>query len=113
MAVKLSDIRGERTIDVVADLIVPVSRIAKDPNAKAAFASKKTPKGMSAQDFFLERMSEILPTLLKDHKEDFIEIMATLEGVTPAEYAESLNLGKLFSDIISLLTDDAFTDFLA
>ena len=113
MAVKLSEIRGDRCIDVVADLIVPVSRLAKDPNVKQAFAAKKPPKGVTAQDFFVERMGEVLPSLLKDHKEDFIEIMATLEGVTPAEYAENLNLAKLFQDVVSLLTDNAFTDFLA
>lgn len=113
MTVKLSEIRGERCIDVIADLILPISRIAKDPNAKEAFTPKKPPKGMDAQDFFMQRMTEVLPSLLKDHREDFIEIMATIEGTSPAEYAENLNLAKLIGDVVSLLTDDAFTGFLA
>lgn len=113
MAMKLSEIRGERCIDVVADLIAPVSRIAQDPNAKKAFAPKKPPKGTSAQEYFMQRMAEAIPPLLKDHKEDFIEVMATLEGVTPVEYAESLNMGKLVKDVMTLLTDEELLGFLA
>lgn len=109
---KLSEIQGERCIDVIAELIVPISRIAKDPNAKAAFAPKKPPKGISAQDFFMQRLAEAMPPLLKDHKEDFIEVMATIEGVTPLEYAESLNMGKLVRDVMSILTDQELVGFL-
>ena len=45
------------------------------------------------------------PALLKGHKDDFVEILATIEGVTPEEYAANLDLSKLLSDATELLTD--------
>lgn len=115
MAMKLSDIQGERTIDVVVELVAPVSRIVKDKKVRDAFKGKEKPKNGEKVEpavMFMDKMSDVLPSLLKDHKSDFIEIMATIEGVTIEEYTESLNLAKLFTDVISLMTDEAFTDFL-
>ena len=34
-------------------------------------------------------------------------------GVTPEQYAESLDLPKLFTAVMELVTDDAFLDFLS
>lgn len=107
---KLSDVKGERTLEVVADLIDPICNIAQDENAAALFRREKLPEGVTAKDFLLKRVKKSAPKLLKDHKSDIVAILATIEGVHPAEYEKGLNLVKLFSDFVDLMTDEAFTE---
>lgn len=107
---KLSDVKGERTLEVVADLIDPICNIAQDENAAALFRREKLPEGVTAKDFLLQRVKKSAPKLLKDHKSDIVAILATIEGVPSAEYEKGLNLVKLFSDFVDLMTDEAFTE---
>lgn len=110
---KLSDIKGDRVLDVIADIIDPIANMVQDKDVAAMFERKAVPEGMEARDFFAERMRKGLPILLKNHKADIIAIMAAIEGVTPGQYAVSLDLPKLFTDVMELVTDDAFLDFLS
>lgn len=102
---KLSEIRGERAIEVIADLIEPIARIAEDKDAARLFKRERCPKGKSARTFLMERIRTSVPVLLREHKSDLIEIMATLEGVTKEAYAEELSVPKLIADVFSLLSD--------
>lgn len=110
---KLSDIKGDRVLDVIADIIDPIANIVQDKDVAAMFKREAVPEGMEARDFFAKRMCKGLPVLLKGHKADIIAIMAAIEGVTPEQYAESLDFPKLFTDGMELITDDAFLDFLS
>ena len=110
---KLSDIKGDRVLDVIADVIDPIANIAQDKDVAVIFKREAVPDGMEAREFFAERMRAGMPALLKGHKSDIIAILATIEGVTPEQYAASLNLAKLFIDAMELLTDEAFVDFLS
>lgn len=110
---KLSGIKGDRVFDVIADIIDPVANIVQDKDAAAMFKREAVPDGMEAHDFFAKRMCKGLPVLLKSHKADIIAIMAAIEGVTPEQYAESLDFPKLFTDVMELVTDNAFLDFLS
>lgn len=105
---KLSDIKGERTLEVVADIIEPIANIAADEDAAALFKKEKLPEGKSVREFLIERLTRSLPALLKGHKHDVIRILATIEGVSPGEYGDELNLAKLLQDITELLNDEAF-----
>lgn len=110
---KLSDIKGDRVFDVIADIINPVANMVQDKDVVAMFKREAVPDGMEARDFFAKRMCKGLPILLKSHKADIIAIMATIEGVTPEQYAASLDFPKLFTDVMELITDNAFLDFLS
>nr|DAZ31383.1 MAG TPA: hypothetical protein [Caudoviricetes sp.] len=110
---KLSDIKGDRVLDVIADIIDPIANMAQDKDVAAMFERKAVPEGMDAREFFAERMRKGLPVLLKSHKADIIAIMAAIEGVTPEQYAASLDFPKLFTDVMELVTDDALLDFLS
>lgn len=105
---KLSDIKGDRTLEVIAEIIDPIANIAEDPKAAELFHRKKLPEGMSAKKFLLNRARKCVPVLLKDHKSDVIAVLAAVEGVDPAEYSNNLNLVKLLRDCTELLTDEAF-----
>ena len=45
---KLSDVKGDRTLEVIADLIEPICTIAEDENAAALFKREQLPDGMTA-----------------------------------------------------------------
>lgn len=110
---KLSDIKGDRVLDVIADIIGPIANMVQDKDIAAMFKREAVPEGMDARDFFAKRMCKGLPVLLKGHKADIIAIMAAIEGVTPEQYAASLDFPKLFTDVMELVTDDAFLNFLS
>lgn len=110
---KLSDIKGDRVLDVIADIVDPIANMVQDKDVAAMFECKAVPDGMEARDFFAKRMCKGLPVLLKSHKADIIAIMAAIEGVTPEQYAASLDFPKLFTDVMELVTDDALLDFLS
>ena len=110
---KLSDIKGDRVLDVIADIIDPIANMVQDKDVAAMFKREAVPEGMDARDFFAKRMCKGLPVLLKSHKADIIAIMAAIEGVTHEQYAASLDFPKLFTDVMELVTDVAFINFLS
>lgn len=110
---KLSEIKGERTFDVLADLIQPIANLAADEDAAKLFKREKPPKGKDPKQFAMEKATKLLPKLMKGHKADFVAIMAALSGTTAEEYAENLNLAKLMGDLAELLTDEEFLAFLS
>ena len=106
---KLSDIKGDRTLEVIADIIDPIANIAEDEEASSMFRREKLPDGMTAKKFLMKRVRKSLPVLLKGHKADIIAILSAIEGVNAEEYAGALNLVKLVKDCTELLTDEVFT----
>ena len=107
---RLSDIKGDRVFDVIADIIDPIANIASDETASALFKREKLPEGMTAKAFLLERARKAVPALLKGHKGDIITVMATIDGISADDYRASLTLAKLMQDTAELLTDEAFGD---
>ena len=108
---RLSDIKGERAIEVIGELIDPIANIAEDKEASALFRREKLPEGIDAKAFVVSRLRKGLPVLLKNHKGDIVTIFAAIEGVTPAEYAATLDLKKVVKDLTELLTDEEFMAF--
>ena len=105
---RLSDIKGDRVFDVIADIIDPIANIASDETASAIFKREKLPEGMTAKAFLMERARKAVPALLKGHKSDIITVLATIEGTSADDYRASLTLAKLMQDTSELLTDEAF-----
>lgn len=105
---KLSDVKGDRTLELIAEIIDPIANIAEDPKAAELFRRDKLPEGTDAKKFLLNRARRCAPVLLKDHKTDVIAILAAVEGVPASAYASKLNLVKLLKDCTELLTDEAF-----
>ena len=105
---RLSDIKGDRVFDVIADIIDPIANIASDETASALFKREKLPEGMTAKSFLLKRARKAVPALLKGHKSDIITVLSTIEGVSADDYRASLTLAKLMQDTAELMTDEAF-----
>ena len=107
---RLSDIKGDRTLDVIAEIIDPIANIAEDEESSDMFRREKLPDGMTAKKFLMKRVRKSLPVLLKGHKADIIAILSAIDGVSADEYAGALNLVKLVKDCTDLLTDEAFME---
>lgn len=105
---RLSDVKGERTLDVIADIIDPICNIAQDEKAAALFKREKLPQGENARTYTIKRLRKGAPALIRAHKDDIIAILSSIEGTSPAAYSKSLNLVKLTRDFIELVNDDAF-----
>lgn len=106
---RLSDVKGERTLDVIADIIEPICNIAEDEKAAALFRREKLPEGVDARSFTIRRLKKGVPALVKGHKADIITILSSVEGTSPDAYTGTLNLLKLIKDFTELITDEAFT----
>ena len=108
---KLSDIKGDRTFDVIAEVIEPIANIAEDKEAAQLFKREKCPDGVDPKKFLVDKCKKCFPKLIKGHKNDIVTILAAIEGVTTKEYTENLSLAKLLIGFIELMTDEAFMAF--
>lgn len=108
---KLSEIKGDRCFDVIADIIDPICKMADDKEVVELFRPKKVPEGMKPTEYFAKRMRVGVPVLLKGHKSEIVSIMATIEGVAPEKYTRDLTLAKLVHDVYDMLTDAELVSF--
>lgn len=107
---KLSDVKGDRVIDVIADVIEPISNIARDKAVIEMLRNEANDKGEVKNPSMLHIATK-LPKVLKHHKSDVIAILAAVNGVTAKDYAAELTMMKLVKDVYDLLTDRSFSDF--
>lgn len=87
---KLSEIKGEQALDVIADIIDPIADITADEEF-IKLTKSGAPRG------------KIIAYAIKNHKREVIEILAALELKTPEEYEVTLlslpkKLKELFED---------------
>ncbi len=94
----LADVRGEKTLDLIAALIPPIARIAGDPAAAELLKAEGDPA---------IRAEALLPDLIRGHKRDLIEIFAALRGQDPRDY--ELTLPGLLEDLRDLMADQTLT----
>lgn len=73
---KLSEIKGEEALDVLAEIIEPAAQIFTDENVKKALKSESRIKAAKI--------------ILKDHKKAILALMAALEETPVEEYKPTL-----------------------
>ena len=105
---RLSDVQGERTFDVIAEIIEPIANIATDKECANLFKAEQLPDGMSPTNFAIVKIKKYLPRMLKQHKSDIITILAAIKGETSEAYTKNLNLLVLMKDATELLNDESF-----
>lgn len=69
---KLSEIKGEQALDVLADLLEPVAEIMSDKKVSTYFQTGSKLKAVK--------------TAIKEHKKAVIEILAVMDGEDPETY---------------------------
>lgn len=93
---KLSEFQDEEALDLLADILPPVSAIAADKSVQGAFKS-----GTS--------LAEIVKLLIKAHKGEVMQIMASLEGVSVEDF--HCNLLTLPMMLLQILNDEDLKSF--
>ncbi len=89
---KLSEIKGEEAIDVLAEIIVPITSIVNDEEVRAGFE---------------ESVAKCVSIALKEHKTEVIEIFASINGKSVEETLEEIDILSLPSYIIDALNEPA------
>lgn len=110
---RLSDIKGERLLDVIADIMEPIANIVLDDEVAAVFKREECPEGVDPRQFTIRKLTGAIPVAIKLHKADIIAVLAAVEGVPAAEYAEGLDIMALFNAVLDFAKDDALLGFLS
>lgn len=92
---KLSEIKGEAALDMLADIIEPATEIMTDPNVQKLIKAKDRGK--------------VIKALIKNHKKSIIEILATIDGVPVEQY--DVNVFTLPIKLLELLNDKELMSF--
>lgn len=108
---KLSEIKGEKSFDILAEIIEPTTNIAADKKSAALFGPRPLPEGMTVQEYVIQRVKEAVPPLMKSHKKDLIAIFATLSEMTEEEYKDQMTLDGVMLDLGALISDPIFNAF--
>lgn len=105
---RLSDIKGERVFDVIAEIIGPVANIAATPAAAELWKREPLPEGCDVKKELARRVKESIPALLRTNKGELVTIMAAISGEAREEYLAKLDMLRLLRDMTELLTDESF-----
>lgn len=93
---KLSDFKGEKAIEVFADLLDPIAEILTDNEIVKLFQSEDV------------KQIEVIKKILKGHSESVVQILAILEDEDPKTYQP--NIVTLPKKLIELFNDEALKD---
>ena len=88
---KLSEIRGEAALDVLADIMEPAVEIMTDKDVKTLFRAKKK--------------VEAIALMIKNHKRATIAIMAALNQKSVDEFMAEVNIITLPLTILNIMND--------
>jgi len=94
---KLSEIKGTRNLEIIADIIEPLGKIAMDDRYKGVFPLKPA-KDESPQTTVIKFILKEIPHLLKGHQQDVAQILATIAGI-PVEEMTIISIVKGIKDI--------------
>lgn len=86
---KLSEIKGDKALDMLADLMDPSAEIMSDKDFAIAMRNKKT--------------SDAVKIVLRNHKKSITQILAIMDDVDPSKY--EVRLVTLPLKIVELLND--------
>lgn len=93
----LTDFKGEAALDLVANIIEPVSVLVADEKVKDMVSGELDGVGIA----------KLTSYLLKEHKKEILEILAATEGKKPSEC--EFTLKSLFVDVnnlVKMITED-------
>lgn len=101
---KLSEITGERAVEVIAELIQPLTNIASDKDNIAQLFGAKPKDGEKQEDATMRVLKENIPLLLKTHNADILKILSVINDVEP----ESLTIPEIVKGTFDVLGDEDF-----
>jgi hypothetical protein len=96
---KLSEVKGEKALDMLADLIEPIMEIIEDKEVSKILKSRYNKDKADSTKIILGRA---VSAAIKNHKKAVITILATLDDIPVDQYeCNLLSLPKKMMDIIN------------
>lgn len=89
---KLSEIKGEEALDVLAEILVPITTIVNDEEVREGFN---------------ENVANCVSVALKKYKTEIIEIFAVIDGKPVEEMVEEIDILSLPAYIVEALNEPA------
>lgn len=87
---KLSEIKGEESLDVLAEILVPITDIVQDEEVRKGFETN---------------VAKCVSVALKNHKELIIDILTAINGKPKEETLAEIDLLTLPSYMIDVLNE--------
>ena len=100
---KLSELKGERAVIAIADLIEPITNIAIDQKNLKLFVNKQR-EGESDEELGMREIKEKVPNLIRTHKDDVLKILCVINDCEP----ESLSMIDIIKGTVDLFNDKEF-----
>jgi hypothetical protein len=91
----LSEYKDEECLDILAEILDPINKIAKDKSVKKSYES--------------EDMLKLAKAIIKRHKTEVVKILATLDNKKVEDY--HYNFITLMQDVINIISDEVLLDF--
>lgn len=100
---KLSEVKGERAIEVIADIIQPITNIAVDQQNLKLFRMERH-DGESEREAAIRDLTGKIPALLRTHKADVLAILCAVNGTDPKD----LSIVDIIKGAVDLVNDKDF-----
>lgn len=101
---RISDIPGDRALDVLADCIDAVTDIASD---------KELLEALQGEDMGeTQGQLKAVAAVLKSHKDSVHKILAAIAGTSVEEYLGSHNAMQVLQDAFEVMTDEEALGFM-
>ena len=95
---KITDFKGEEALDLLVNIMDPVTIIFADKAVRDAYKSQ--PK------------LQLVKTVVKSHMAEVLEIMAMLNGMSADEYKAAITIPGLIRQVLELINDKELQSFL-
>ena len=92
---KFTDIKGEEALDVLAEILGPITVIAQDEEVRKGFESN---------------VAVCASVALKNHKEEVIDILTAIDGRGREEMLKDLDILTIPKTMIEILSEPAVQD---
>lgn len=110
---RLSELSTDAAASVLVSITPAISNILKDQTFRENIARKVDLKDKSVLGIYaagIDKVNEIIPFLLKDHKDDIYEVIAVLNDTTASEVAGQ-NILVTMTQIREIVRDKELVDF--
>ena len=105
---KLSEIKGERAIEVIAELIDPIVEIASSGKIQNLFPIVPN-EGETPNEAAMRAIKTNIPELLKFHKKEVAKTIGILENTEP----ENLSLAMIAKGLVDMVSDKSFVELFS
>ena len=111
---KLSDYKGEEALDVLADIIEPLTYILADEEIQKMQAEEQKRKAEAIKNkkpFRSTPLIKYVTPAIRNHKPEIIQVLARLNNQTPEEYTAGLSLATLPMQVLEFISDPEIQTF--